>query len=101
MTNLNQSKPKFSFDEIVEVINEKYDHIFISNKRGYIAGMAIDDNNQWGYGVCLFETGEVWSFDEDDLKTTSQFVPNNFNRSGETIKVIVNSKGEGEIKEGD
>jgi hypothetical protein len=99
MSNLNQRKSKFSFDEIVEIINPEYDHILFSNKKGYVAGMAIDDHNQWGYGVCLFETEEVWSFEEEDLKSTGDFVPAGFNRSGETIRVVVNDKSEGEIKE--
>jgi len=45
----------------------------------------------------LFEKEEVWRFLETDLETTGEFVPEGFNQTGETIRVRVNEKGEGEI----
>jgi hypothetical protein len=98
MTKINQHKPKYSFDEIVQIINSKHDDANVLNQKGYIGGMVIDDDGVWNYGVFLFEYEEVWRFDEEDLKSTGEFVPEDFNMSGETIKVVVNKKGEGEIK---
>lgn len=99
MTKINQQNPKYSFDEIVQIINSKHDDVTVLNMTGYIAGMAINDDGVWTYGVYLFELEEVWRFDEKDLSSTGKFVDENFNKSGETIKIIVNDKGEGEIKE--
>ena len=99
MSKVIQPKSKFVFDEIVEIINSQHDDATILNAMGYIAGMALNDEGSWAYGVFLFELEEVWHFDEEDLRSTGKFVPENFNQSGETIKVIVNDKGEGEIKE--
>ncbi len=99
MTEFDQQKPKYAFREVVQVINPKHDNIL--NQKGWIAGMVEDDDGIWYYGVCLFESREVWSFDEEDLISVGEFVPYGFNRSGDTIKVVVNEKGEGSIKEDD
>ncbi len=99
MSKLDQQKPKYVFDEIVKIINPKYNNVL--NKQGYIAGMVINDYGIWYYGVCLFQDQEVWHFYEEDLISTGQFVPEGFGMSGETIRVVVNEKGEGSIKEDD
>jgi hypothetical protein len=94
----NQQQPKYSFDEIVKIVNSKYNDDTILNTTGYVAGMVYDDGF-WRYGVFLFDVEEVWRFDEEDLKSTGEFMSEDFSSSGGSIKVIVDDKGEGEIKE--
>lgn len=94
-----ENKSKFAFDEIVKIINSKYDDVSILNSTGYIAGMAMGENHKWEYGVFLFEVEEVWRFDESELESTGKFLKQeNFYDDASKITVIVDKDGKGHIK---
>ena len=93
------NKNKFEFDEIVEVISSKFEDRKIDGYRGAVVGMACNEIEHWSYLVLLFDFEECLSFDEENLKTTREFVPEDFNKKDETIRVVVNKKGEGRIKD--
>jgi hypothetical protein len=99
MNKSNEKKPKYTFDEIVKVINSKYQYQQGLNATGYIAGMALDDDNVWTYGVYLFDFEEVWGFDEEDLQSEGNFLAedSDYKRDFGSIRVSVNN-GAGEVK---
>jgi hypothetical protein len=93
---------KFSFYEIVRINipTEKIDSKSkkINYKLGVVRGKSFDDKG-WYYGVFIGDVQEVWSFDEDELESTGKFADPNAHLSGENIRVVVNEKGEGSIKD--
>lgn len=99
MNKSNEIKPKYSFDEIVKIINSKYQYQQGLNSTGYIAGMALDDDNVWTYGVYLFDFEEVWGFDEEDLQSEGKFLSedSDYKRDFGSIRVSVHN-GVGEAK---
>lgn len=99
MNKINRKIPKYSFDQIVKVISSKYKDQQCLNATGYIAGMALDDDNLWTYGVYLFDIEEVWSFDEKDLESEGKFLPKDsyYKYDYGSIRVSVNN-GAGEVK---
>ena len=72
MTTTQFTKPKFNFDEIVEVIVQQYNDVPVGS-RGYIVGLDEDPQIINGYGFFLFDLDEVWEFDESDLESTHEW----------------------------
>ena len=92
---------RFDYREIVitkNITDPKY--TYLNGKIGVVRGMADD-----GGGVCrnfsvwVVDEQEMISFEEHELESTGGFVPEDYNRSGESITVGVNEKGKGYIKE--
>ena len=88
---------KFKYYEIVRIVSNDVDLSEIKESTGIILGMAQDDDGVWGYTVGFDE--EAWDLDEDELESTGKFSDRSAIYSGETIRVTVNEKGEGKIKE--
>ncbi len=92
-------KSKFDFNEIVTVVPNMGKKSHLSDKRGYIVGKAENENHTWSYAVSLFDIENVWSFKEQELKSTGEFFKDSNQVKYGSIRVTVNDKGEGNIKQ--
>jgi hypothetical protein len=90
-------KNKFDFYEIVNINSENNELSKIHGKEGVVLGMAENDDGAWSYAVSI-NNGYCWSIEEEYLVSTGKFSSRDQFYSGETVKIIVNDKGEGEIK---
>ena len=90
---------KFNFNERVKVISTNSKLSMIKNTFGTVNGKSLGDDGTFGYSVSLDINGETWCFEEYELESTGQFVSPGFDKTGESIKVIVNPDGTGEIKD--
>ena len=99
MNDKNKTKAKFDFDEIVEVVSCIRNGKKLDGLRGFIAGRACNEDGAWSYSGLIFDFEECWFFYEGELKSTGEFIPEGLYDTGETIRVVVNKKGEGHIKD--
>ena len=99
MNDKNQAKEKFDFNEIVEVIAFEFQGKKLDGYKGAVLGKACSEKGHWTYSVLLFDLEFCFTFGEEKLKSTGKFMPEGFNKTGETIRVVVNKKGEGRIKD--
>jgi hypothetical protein len=92
-------KSKFIFDEIVVIKTKDSNTLHLNNQKGYISGKSCNEKGEWNYGVFIFDLEEVWCFDEHELEKTGKHVSEDYNKTGETVKIIVDENGEGKIKD--
>jgi hypothetical protein len=96
-------KEKFDFYEIVKIVSNAKNKIFLKGTYGTVTGKAEPeiDGEQWSYAVDPYATDSGWCFNEDELEYTGKFDdPEKFKPVG-SVKVVLNSKGEGSLKEND
>ncbi|MFM8453534.1 MAG: Imm31 family immunity protein [Gammaproteobacteria bacterium] len=87
---------KFKFYEIVKISSKEKIYLEINDKEGVILGMSQNEHGVWGYAVAV--DNDTWDIDELYLNTTGKFSSREkFYSNTNTLKVIVNEFGEGEI----
>ena len=82
----------FRYHEIVEIHAPRHRAEYAAGQRGVVAGISRDDDRDtWGFAV-LLENGECHSFDEDELRTTGQMLPDeerDRREGGRTVRIRV------------
>ena len=92
-------EPKYKYFEVVKVLEsvasneKKLSHL--KNVTGVISGTSQGDDGRWVYAIFLEATNTCWCFEEYELESTGEFVPENYHMSGESIRGIVNLDGNG------
>jgi hypothetical protein len=89
---------KFNFNEIVKIQTSDIRKKYLNEKRGVIKGKSCNEQGDWSYGVTLFEFQEVYCFDEIELQATGEFAPKDLYDEADTVTVVVDKNGKGEIK---
>jgi hypothetical protein len=75
----------FEFFEIVEVVHAD-GHPDLVRQHGYVAGKSYEDGGPVeGYGVFLFASERVFSFQSHELKATGYMLATAMNERGHTV----------------
>ena len=90
-------KNKFNFYEVIKILDLDKDLKEIHGLEGTVLGMSQDDDGAWGYAVSV--KNECWDISETNMVSTGKFSKREDFYPGDTVKVIVNEKGKGELKE--
>lgn len=85
---------KFSYGEIVKILS-KNRLKEINQKEGIISGFSQGEDGTWGYAVDV--NGECWYAEEYELVSTSRFDKTNSQMTNESIRVVVDATGKGDI----
>jgi hypothetical protein len=89
---------KFNFNEVVKVISKQGKLKEIFGRIGPISAMGqSEETGRWSYSI-TFPEGN-WFVFEDQIESTGRFVPPEDLSLRPTIKVIVDSKGYGRLKD--
>ncbi len=91
---------KFDFYEKVIINSENPNLKKINGELCAVIGKVFwTEKNKWLYSIHLYNSDEGWDVSEEDLVSTGEFDKRESFYSGESIRVKVNEKGEGEIVE--
>jgi hypothetical protein len=92
-----EMEPKFTFYEKVVVRSDKSSLEEINGKLGAILGIGEDEGNGISYAVQIYDEDVGWSVMESDLESTGQFDSRDTFYEGDSVKVIVDDKGNGSL----
>lgn len=99
-----QFESPLQYDEIVKIWPQEAEYAYLSGKRGVVSGMSVDDNTgEWGFAIAL-QTGEVWDFSYNEIKSTGRFLPQPVKDTERTRSLTVKvdqATGEGVLVNGD
>ena len=93
--------PKFEFYEKVKVCSDDPQKSEVRGELGAIVGRVQRESGDWYYAVHVYKTSEGWDFYESELEATGEFDVRETFYDGETVRVAVDERGHGRLKDKD
>lgn len=88
---------KFDFYEVVRITTDDADFKDVNGKEAVVRAKVQCDDGQWYYGVEL-KSGYTVALYESQLVGLGKYVDKENYAKRDTIKVVVNEDGEGDLK---
>ena len=98
-----ESEMPLRFDEVVEMYPRDVKYAYLSGQRAVVVGVSVDDaQGIWGFAV-KDHGGEVYSFEQSELRSIGRLLPDDevAQREGRpVVRVYVDALGKGDIAPG-